>query len=558
MKRSAVRVFGPAALAFAAAACSAGGGGPAPSATGGSAGATTGGSSNAGAGGTPSIQISSLTQTCPQSNLGRPLLRRLTAAELKTSLEAVFPQAKGQFAVTFSESKSPLGFYNDPAVLSAGGHVAEKLLATAEALAGALTADSVLPTLLPCAASADRACAQTFLTSVGRRLFRRPLTQAEQDSYLAFFDQQQPALGFKGALRWMAVGLIQSPHAFYRREIGVAQGGEYQLSQYEIASELSYTFTGTTPSEELLGKAERAELSTPDQLAAVASELMSSPAGVEQLHGFFSSWLAYTELPPSRPNAPDFAGVSTDMVQETRKFVEAVVLMGRGGYKELLTAPTSNPSAKLAAFYGFPAPASDYAAVTRPGGEGIGILAQGSVLASHSHEAASSPTLRGLLVFERLLCGTRPEVPPNVPTLVAASPGVKTTRQRYEEQHMAAGGPCPACHRNFDPLGFALEHYDEAGRYRTDEAGLPINSTGTANDGGVPVFDFTGEEDLSSNLAALDKVGVCTSGYLAAYAFANSVPCLGETRRPDFVAGRLGFADYLASLATEPTFTRRK
>jgi Protein of unknown function (DUF1588) len=186
------------------------------------------------------------------------------------------------------------------------------------------------------------------------------------------------------------------------------------------------------------------------------------------------------------------------------------------------------------------------------------VLAQGSVLASHSHDVASSPTLRGLLVFERMLCGARPEVPPNVPTLVAPSPGVKTTRQRYEEQHMAAGGPCAACHKNFDPLGFALEHFDEAGRYRTDEKGLPINSTGTVTDAGKDLFAFTGEEDLSTNLAGLDKVGRCASGYLTAYAFANSVACLGETRRPDFVSGSIGFSDYLASLATEPSFTRRK
>jgi hypothetical protein len=216
------------------------------------------------------------------------------------------------------------------------------------------------------------------------------------------------------------------------------------------------------------------------------------------------------------------------------------------------------PSQALASFYGFPAPGTDYEKVERPSGRGVGVLAQGSLIAAHSHEAASSPTLRGLLVFERLLCGERPQVPPSVPTLVAASPGIKTTRQRYEEQHMAAGSGCPFCHKRFDPLGFGFEHYDESGRYREQEVGLPINASGSLMDGSTELFTFDGLDDLAKNLSQLEKVGVCSSGYLNAYAFANSSACLGETRRGEFVAGTLGFIDYFASLAAEPSFTRRK
>ena len=151
-----------------------------------SGGSSAGGSPNSSgstSGGAPGISIGTLTQTCDSSALGRPLLRRLTAGELQRSLEDIFPQVKGQFSVAISESKSALGFFNDPAVLSGGGQVAAKLLETAENVASALTADSVLPNLLPCASAGDRACAQTFLAQYGRRLFRRALTQAEQDTY---------------------------------------------------------------------------------------------------------------------------------------------------------------------------------------------------------------------------------------------------------------------------------------------------------------------------------------------------------------------------------------
>lgn len=550
-----------AALA-ALAACSADGDPNNPNNPNGGSSSSTGGSANSsgspsGGGSASGIGIGTLTQTCDSSALGRPLLRRLTAGELQRSLEDIFPQIKGQFSVAISESKSTLGFFNDPTVLSGGGQVAAKLLETAESVASALTADSVLPNLLPCASVGDRACAQTFLRQYGRRLFRRSLTQAEQDTYLAFFDAQLAVSGFKGALRWVAVGLIQSPHSIYRRELGVKTGDEYQLSQQEIATELSYTFSGTTPSEALLAQADKGELQTTQQLADAATALMSTPAGKQQLHQFFENWLSYTQVPPSRPNSPNFAGVARDMVEETRKFVEEVVLNGRGGYKQLLTATYTTPSAKLASFYGLPAPASDYAKVERPAGRGTGVLAQGSVLVAHSHEASSSPTLRGLLVYERFLCGERPQIPANVPTLADASPGVKTTRQRYEEQHMSAGTGCVACHKLFDPLGFGFEHFDEAGKYRADEVGLPINSSGSLLEEGEQLT-FTGADDLATTLAELEKVGKCASGYVSAFAYANGAPCLAEGRRPEFIAGTLGYVDYLASLATEPTFTRRK
>lgn len=513
--------------------------------------------SNGGAPG--SIPVSSLLKSCGTSALGQPQLRRLTRGELQRTLDDIFPQLKGKWTVSIAEAESALGFDNDPAVLTAGGQVAGKLLDTATALATALIADDALPQVLPCASNTpNHACAQTFLDQFGRRLFRRPLTQADQDRYLSFFDARLAASDFKSALKWMTIGLIQSPHAIYRREVGTLSGGEYQLSPHEIAGELAYMYTGTTPSPELLARADAGELDTPEHLRAIATELLATPAGQDMLQRFFKAWLSYDQLPGSLPNVSGFAAVAPDMVKETQAFIQQVVLTDHGGAKELLTANYTTPSQALSSFYNLPAPSADYARVERPTGHGIGVLAQGSLIVAHSHEAASSPTLRGLLVFERLLCGQRPQVPANVPTLVPASPGVKTTRQRYEEQHMAAGKACSNCHKYFDPLGFGFEHYDEAGRYRDQEVGLPINSSGTLTDDNSQPITFQGLDDLAKSLSEQEKVGLCSSGYVNAYAFANAVACLGETRRADFVAGKLGFVDYFASLAAEPSITRRK
>jgi Protein of unknown function (DUF1588)/Protein of unknown function (DUF1592)/Protein of unknown function (DUF1595)/Protein of unknown function (DUF1587) len=544
-----------------AVACSAGGGDPSPrDGASGSGGSATSGGSSATSGGMASVGVGTLAKSCGTSAVAHPQLRRLTAAELQHSLDDIFPQVQGKWATGLAEVASPLGFNNDPALLTVSQQVAGKILNGARGLATAATSDAVLSQILPCAAGgADHACAQTFLTQYGRRLFRRPLTQAEQERYLAYFDTQVAASGFKGALGWMLTGLVQSPHALYRREVGVNDAGAYQLSQYEVATELGYTFSGTTPSEALLQQAADNQLQTPEQLSAAAAALLATPAGQEVMHQFFRGWLGYDQVPPTLAGDATFAAASPDMAKETRQFLQEVVFSARGGHKELLTAAFTTPSATLSSFYGFPAPTADYAKVTRPVGRGVGVLAQGSVIASHSHEAASSPTLRGLLVFQRLLCGTKPDVPPNVPALAAPLPSDKlTTRARYEVQHMSAGTACPSCHKLFDPIGFGFEHYDQFGRYRETENGLTIDSGGTLTDEGQTLFTFTGLDDLATQLAQQDKVGRCVSGYVSAYTFASNVACLGEARRADFTAGGLGFLDYFASLAAEPSFTRRQ
>lgn len=562
-------VLGTSALLGLSVACSAGGqgepNGPKNGGGGssGSAGSGAGNETSGGSGATPSgLGVGALAKTCGTSDVGRPQLRRLTRAELQNTLDDIFPQIKGKWTVGFAEVKSlTVGFENDPALLTVGNQVAEKLLDTADSLATALTASDVLPNVLPCAASsADHACAQKFVADYGRRLFRRPLTQAEQDRYLSFFDARLAASDFKSALRWTTIALVQSPHAIYRREIGNQANGEYQLSQHEIATELAYMFTGTTPSADLLAQADAGQLKTPEQLVALAQQLLATPAGRDTVHRFFRLWLGYDQIPPTRPNVNGYQAASPTLAEETRRFIEEVVVNQQGGTAELLTAPYSMPAkATASGFYqGWPTPSADYEKVTRPAGQGIGVLAQASVIAAHSHETASSPTLRGLMVFERLLCGTRPIVPKNVPILTDAMPGVKTTRQRYEEQHMAKGAACSSCHEKFDPLGFGFEHFDEAGRYRDTEGGLPINSSGTLKQDGKEVFSYSGLDELASNLATQPGVGACASGYVSAFTYANTVACLGEARRAEFVSGSIGFLEYFASLAGEPSFTRRK
>jgi hypothetical protein len=520
------------------------------------------GSPGGGAGGAPTT----LTVACDTPALGAPLLRLLTRGEIVNTLNDIFPGVSGQWTSTLPASTvSSFGFDNDEST-TVGKQLAGALLDTAQSLATAVTGNA-LAGLLPCSTSTkDHACAEQFLNQYGKRLFRRPLTGAEHDRYLTFFDASLAKSNlFTSALKWMLIGLIQSPNAIYRSEIGaVASDQSRHLTPYEQATALAYTFGGSTPSADLLAQADSGNLG---DVLTIARNLQKTPAGQQAFIRFFQAYLAYTSVSsiqkpniPGQGSVPGFSAVAADMIRETESFITDVVVNKGGGVKELLTAPTTNPSAALAAYYGFPPPPSDFASVMRPAGRGVGILAQGSFLATHASSDSSSPTKRGLFPFYRLFCQAKRMPPPDVPQIGQPMTGVKTTRYRYEVAHMMGGSSCRSCHTLWDPIGFGFEHFDEGGRYRADEGGLTIDSTGAVPDPANPthsLFSFTGQEDLVAGLANLPLADQCVAAYMATYAFGTGTACLGSSQVADLQAGNVGLAEAFVRLAAEPHFASR-
>ena len=496
------------------------------------------------------------TAECAAPKPGSPVLRLLTRSEFEQTLSDVFPQIKGKWTNSLPAGMvdKETGFDND-AGAQVGRQLAGALLDTATSIATAVTGDQ-LNAILPCAVnSPDAACVEGFLGSYGRRLFRRPLSAGERTTYLAYFEAARAKSDFVTALKWTTVGLIQSPHALYRREIGTVQGdGARALDPFEIATELAYTYTGSTPTEALLNEAERNSLGDP---VGRAKALLATEPGKQAFQRFFEAYVGYPRAAAiQKQKVQEYASVSADMLQETRRFIDEVLLQNGGGVKELLTAPTTNPSIRLAQYYGFGAPSADYAAVARPAGRGIGLFAQGSFLATRAGSDYSSPTQRGIFMATRLLCRHILPPPDAVPPLATGNTGTITTRQRYEEAH--AKGGCAGCHRFFDPIGFGFEHFDEAGRYREQELGLPINSVSQVPDeNGATLFEFTSQEELMTKLAEQPEVYSCFAGYLAMYAFGTADACLGPSQIENLQQGKVGIADAFTSLAAEPHFTRR-
>ncbi len=525
-----------------------------------------GSSGVAGGPSTSTLGRDAVAERCTSSQLAPPQLRRLTAQELQRTLRDVFPSlSSGWDGVRLgADPVSPLGFSNDARTLVVGPQTAQELLGTAEDVAESVIAAGGLAALVPCAAEAapDRACADQLVQTLGVRLFRRPVTGAEASEYGALFDSVSGKSDFTTAARWLIVALIQSPSVVYRAELGALAGGLRKLDGYELATELAYTFGGTAPSSELTAAGARGELAEPAARVAEAKKLLETPAGREQLRQFLAEWSGYGRVASkTKTTVEDFEGLRGSMLGETGLFLGEVVVTRRGGVRELLTASYTFLDGALSQFYGFGnVTGTSFQLVERPAGQGLGLLAQGSMLAGSAHSDASSPTLRGLLVYERLLCHQKPPPLPMIPAIEPPAPGAKTTRERYEVSH-GANPSCASCHRYFDPIGFGFEHYDETGRYRADEQGLPVDATGTVRnypDGGE-AFAFDGLDDLATHLADHEEVSDCVSGLAAAYAFAGAGgrTCLAETARAAFARGELGVLDYFAELAASPSFAER-
>jgi hypothetical protein len=365
----------------------------------------------------------------------------------------------------------------------------------------ALAAASDLPGLLGCAP--DEACVRSWVERFGRRAFRRALTPEEGERYAAL------ALGLDVSVALQA--MLQSPHFLYRSEVGAPAGGLYQLDGPEIATAMSYFLWGTLPDEELLAAGESGELADGEARAGQARRMLQDPRARETVQAFAVQWLDVAHVPTETRSDPAFdRQLGESMVEETAQLVGSTVFDGSGRFEELLLSETTRVDSALASLYGLPPPdGPGWHEVTLPP-ERRGLLGHASVLTATAHSDQSSPIRRGLFVQERLLCTTFPTPPAEVGPVPTVSPDA-TTRERFE-QH-TADPFCASCHEAIDPIGFGLEGFDELGRHRTEENGLPIDTRGNfpvARRGLYEVsVSFDGGVGLAQALSGMPEASSC-------------------------------------------------
>jgi hypothetical protein len=458
---------------------------------GGSAGARAGSAGTGGEGGVP-------PDACPSPSPPAALLQRLDRFEYDNTVQHLFPN------VPRPSVQLPVEATADDTFQSLSSLTIEGYHRLAHDYAVSITEDAdALSDLLGCDPADADACRGAFLQSFLGRAFRRPATAGELDEFeQIFFEGEILGQSFTSGVRAVVEVALQSPEFLYRIEHGdPAEDRDAlwaQLTSYETASRLSYTFLGAPPDAALLEAAARDELRSDDQVAAQAARLLTDPLAKRLVSYFFQrqGWLSTTLPDVDSTRFPRFtSAIAALLPQETTRFSNDVVFDGPGDLGTLLTAPYSFMNEELATYYGISGVSgSEFQRVELDPTRGGGILVQGSFLVRNPR-----PVPRGLRILSSLLCEDVPPpsegFPVPVPPLPSSEP--QTTRERLT-QHSTDPG-CAGCHHMIDPIGFAFGHFDESGVYMELENGLPIDTS--AN---VVVSDVAGPfADLPELLAKL-------------------------------------------------------
>ena len=315
----------------------------------------------------------------------------------------------------------------------------------------------------------------------------------------------------------------------------------YVLSDYEVASFLSYTLTGSMPDETLFNAAKNGELASKDQQRAQIARLLGTDRAKEHMGMFAAQWLGSDEVLHAQKDTtmfPDFTNdVRVAMAAETKAFFTHVFFDKTEGFTDLFNANYVMVNKPLAQYYGLGSVGTDstnpndFVKVDSSSAHRGGLMTLGAFLANDADLKTSSPIKRAADTRIRVLCQDIPQPDDTIPDLrtemmekvLAELEGKEVTTREFVAA-ITKNEPCNACHDEIiNPLGFSFEDYDASGRYiTTDHHGLPVDSTGrlygvsSIYDGDI--VDFVGGKDLSNKFAELDSVGACFSANVFRYA----------------------------------------
>jgi hypothetical protein len=346
-------------------------------------------------------------------------------------------------------------------------------------------------TCRPSGAAEEHACAEEILRTLAHRAYRRPATDADVADLMPFYELGRAESSFDTGIQFALERLLVSPQFLSRVEREPIGPGAHPVSDIELASRLSFFLWSSIPDDELLAAAETGSLRKPGVLRAQVQRMLADARSEAMVTNFAAQWLFLRDVAVKDPDIflfPDHdASLRSALERETELFVDSVFRSG-GSVLDLLTAKHTFLNERLAKHYGIPHVQGSYFRRVELGPEThrAGLLGQGSILTVTSYAARTSPVLRGKYVLDNLLASPPPPPPPDVPSLATEdkADGAPLTLREAMIRHRA-DPVCAGCHAKMDPIGFALEHYDAVGRWRDDDAGMPIEAKSELNDGRI-------------------------------------------------------------------------
>lgn len=339
------------------------------------------------------------------------------------------------------------------------------------------------------------------LVDFARRAFRRSLQNDEVASihklYEALRDQELP---HEDAIRLVLSKILISPSFLYRLEQAPPDKGSRPVSEWELASRLSYFLWSSQPDTNLLEAAEQGKLSDPDNLSNQTRRMLQNPKVRRLAREFATAWLHLYDFDTmdekSPVHFPEFELLREDMLEEVTLFFTDL-FQTNGSLLAIWKADYTFLNENLSKHYGIPWNQKNgwhKTSGVREYGRG-GILGFAATLSKQSGASRTSPILRGNWISESILGDALPKPPPNVPQLPEEENTESLSIRELTEKH-SNDPKCAGCHRRIDPFGYALESYDAIGRLRThDLANRPID-TATILWEGKAIQDAAGLRDF--------------------------------------------------------------
>lgn len=352
----------------------------------------------------------------------------------------------------------------------------------------------------------EREAARQVVGRFATAAFRRPVQPDELTRLLGLYDRARASgRPYVEAVRLSLLSTLVSPQFLFRVERGSAQRDAYgsvRLTDWELASRLSYFLWSTMPDAELFRLAESAKLHEDAVLRAQVRRMLQDPKSAALAENFAGQWLGIRKLETAQPDPDLFPaykpGLRQAMAAEPLLFFQAVQREDRS-ILEFVNADWTYLNEDLARHYGLRGITGGYMRkVPLAGTPRGGVITMAAVLTVTSHPTRTSAVKRGKWVLEEILGAPPPPPPPNVPALETPPKGqapATTLRERLERHR--ADPRCSGCHVRMDALGLGLENFDAIGRWREKEGGHPIDASGTLPDGSA----FSGPAQLRQVLA---------------------------------------------------------
>jgi hypothetical protein len=471
---------------------------------------------------------------------GAPVtIRRLTQEQYRNIIADVFgPDVKivGRMEPDVRE-QGLLQIGATEATFTPGG--LEQYDVMARSIAAEVLKEKARNVFMPCAPAAenapDPACATQVIASVGRLLFRRPLTEKELARGVALSNASAEKLGkFHKGLESGLASLLVSPEFLFQKESAEPDprhSGELRLDAYSKASRLSFFLWNSAPDDLLLKAAETGELDTDKGLAKQADRMIASPRLKDGVRGFFDDFLQFSlfdALAKDSTIYPKFSrAVALDAREQTLRTISELLVTDDLDYRDLFTSRRTYLSRALGMVYRIPVPVdgpNEWMPYEFPADDPrAGLLTELSFTAMYALPGRSSATLRGKAVREVFLCQTVPAAPNNVDFSRFENgndPVLKTARERLTAHR--SDPACAGCHAFMDPMGLALENFDGMGSFREKENGAPIDASGELD--GVK---FSDAEGLAQAMHDSPKPAACFVKKVFAYGTGH-MPTKGE------------------------------